>query len=77
MRAEMVIKKLSDKSATVKISHSQTISHKMNLVTGNSSSRRIDHYHLINEGAGKQSEVAIPKYLYSALRKFEIDPKFK
>lgn len=75
MSQETVINKLSD-GMIVKIKHYQSVQKKVNFETGNSSTKRTDHYQFITESNGRQHTTNIPKRLYVALRAFEIDPKF-
>ena len=76
MSEETIINKLSD-GMIVKIKHYQSVQKKVSFETGNSSTKRTDHYQFITESNGKQKTTNIPKRLYVALRAFEIDPKFK
>jgi len=78
MSEETVVNKLSTPDGmTVKIGHYQEVQSKINLKTGSSSSRRIDHYEFILESTKvNRKKTAIPKRLYVALRALEIDPKF-
>lgn len=75
MSQETIINKLSD-GMLVKIKHYQSVQKKVNFETGNSSTKRTDHYQFITESNGKQRTKNISKRLYVALRAFEIDPKF-
>lgn len=76
MSQETIIKKLAG-GMIIKVGHYQSQKASINFKTGAQRLSRVDHYEFIQESEdGKQVKSAISKRVYSALRAFEVDPKF-